>query len=405
MVAAVSLVSLALLCPSAPLLRPAVRPSWRSQSEHIAMTIAHEPPEKLVGLMLQCAVQAQLSYFNQFKNELRAKWLQAFLGHEHLGVERTSGRTDGGRILYHGLSDGLRCSWHDYLTTMLRGLPEEYKCRYKVGTPDTAGGPGAGAQSAASMGAHTGVAPPWAAASASRASNPYLKKAATYREFTELIEPRRVAQGLISIMRQLALEWQHDFELIALEGDYLREAYGTLRGEECDVDAVLNTVLDGTNVSKAMNDGRIKLPPAVYTSLRAATAAWSSDLAEAYAACTCRIRLLLTHPSCSLPAYHTSTARGHLGGTPRLFLPHAVCRRHPRADRVPSAQRTSTCCSARPRERRRSKHWLRSRRTTRAPRARAGFESAWRSRGYRPSRRLNVLRCHTRRVACAWHLP
>ena len=32
-------------------------------------------PPKLLSLMLQCSIQAQLSYYNEFKNELRAKWL------------------------------------------------------------------------------------------------------------------------------------------------------------------------------------------------------------------------------------------------------------------------------------------------------------------------------------------
>ena len=97
------------------------------------------PPEPLCNLLLQCAVQAQLSYHSEFKNEVKARWLAAFLGHEHLQVERV-GRTQT-RISYRGLSDGLRCSWRDYFLTMLRGEPETYSCRYKVGTADTAGMP------------------------------------------------------------------------------------------------------------------------------------------------------------------------------------------------------------------------------------------------------------------------
>ena len=107
----------------------------------MAESSTRDPPEKLLSLMLQCAVQAQLAYYNEFKSEVRAKWLESFLGHEHLRVERISARDS--RVVYRGLSDGLRCSWRDYLRTMLRGSPQNYMCRYQIGTPDTAGGPGA----------------------------------------------------------------------------------------------------------------------------------------------------------------------------------------------------------------------------------------------------------------------
>ena len=106
-----------------------------------------DPPDKLLDLVVQCAVQAQLAYHNEFKSEVRAKWLESFLGHEYLHVERVGGREC--RIVYRGLSGLNDCSWRDYLGTMLRGSPQEYKCSYQVGTPDTAGGPGEKAQAAA----------------------------------------------------------------------------------------------------------------------------------------------------------------------------------------------------------------------------------------------------------------
>ena len=94
-----------------------------------------DPPDKLLDLVVQCAVQAQLAYHNEFKSEVRAKWLESFLGHEYLHVERVGGREC--RIVYRGLSGLNDCSWRDYLGTMLRGSPQEYKCSYQVGTPDT----------------------------------------------------------------------------------------------------------------------------------------------------------------------------------------------------------------------------------------------------------------------------
>ena len=176
------------------------------------------PPDKLVNLVLQCAIQAQLSYYAEFKNEIRTRWLEAFLGHEHLGVQRVSDRGSG-VIKYRGLSGGMRCSWRDYLLTMLRGKQESYSCRYKVGTADVGGlpRPSADAPSASADA-------PWAAASASRAANPYLQKEEVqYREFIEIIAPSRIANGLMSISAQLADEWSTDLEYVATEGAYLLE--------------------------------------------------------------------------------------------------------------------------------------------------------------------------------------
>ena len=110
-------------------------------------------PAKVCSLLMQCAIQAQLSYYNEFKNEMRARWLESFLGHDHLRVERTGGRKSSGYPLYRGLSDGLRCSWTEYLQTMLRGKVERYEVRYKIGTADAADTAGSAASAAAAAGA------------------------------------------------------------------------------------------------------------------------------------------------------------------------------------------------------------------------------------------------------------
>ena len=209
--------------------RPRLIPTVMAES-------SNDPPEKLLDLVVQCAVQAQLAYHNEFKSEVRAKWLEAFLGHEHLHVERIGGRES--RIIYRGLTNGLNeCSWRDYLATMLRGSPQEYKCSYQVGTPDMAGGPSASAQAAAASGQAQGLTPsgqavaaPWAAASASRAQNPFLNKKPATREYTEVIDPRRVAQGLVTIFRQLALEWSADLTMVADEGEHLAQTCAASRG-------------------------------------------------------------------------------------------------------------------------------------------------------------------------------
>lgn len=244
-------------------------------------------PDQLGAIMTGCAVQAQLSYYNEFKSELQGRWLESFLGHEHLKVERIDSR-GGGRLLFRGLSDVLRCEWREYFRTMLSSKPEKYKCRYKVGTADTVGGPSAAASEAAASGANTGgEVPSWAAASASRAQNPYLQKAQpTYREFSITVEPKAVASGLMSIMRQLSNEWASDLGFVAREGAYLMEACadsedGSL-AEGCDVDSAPSSLLDAmqSNWERALVDTTIDLPDPLYTALRAASSSWMSDLNE-----------------------------------------------------------------------------------------------------------------------------
>lgn len=50
------------------------------------------------NLLLRCALQAQISYYNEFKNECKARWLESFLGHEILRVQVSSCGLVGGTI-------------------------------------------------------------------------------------------------------------------------------------------------------------------------------------------------------------------------------------------------------------------------------------------------------------------
>ena len=287
------------------------------------------PPLKLLNLMCQCTVQTQLGHYAEFKNEMRSRWLEAFLGHEHLRVVYTGSKTT--RLEYRGLSDGLRCSWRDYLATMLRGKPERYEVRYAVGTADPVmvprapapqldataptpppapplpappspppvaqGGSSAEAAKAAWLARLGGAersatagppaaptpsaAPPWAAASASRKSNPFLaKEQPTYREYTEVLEPRRIATGLIAIARQLAAEWKDDLARLSREGAYLAEMCEE-QSDGCDIDRAPMTMMATLgSTTAAAHDVTKTLPPVIYASFRAATAAWNSDLNE-----------------------------------------------------------------------------------------------------------------------------
>ncbi|EOD06933.1 hypothetical protein EMIHUDRAFT_438618 [Emiliania huxleyi CCMP1516] len=302
---------------------PAAAVTMASTDDENEMPYEGPPlPAKVCSLLMQCAIQAQLSYYNEFKNEMRARWLESFLGHAHLRVERTGGRKSSGYPLYRGLSDGLRCSWTEYLQTMLRGKVERYEVRYKIGTADAADTAGSAASAAAAAGAGSAgdaSEAPWAAASASRAANPYLKQSGPqYKEYSEVVEPRRVAQGLMSICRQLALEWSSDLLSVSSESLYLGDVCGS--GGGGDGGGGRADPFDGSGVGGVQNGGdafatrdvdcserqdvapstplgeylagnvtvdalcmdpRIALPPALYASTRAASGKWSSDFSEA----------------------------------------------------------------------------------------------------------------------------
>ena len=313
----------------------------RAAAAAVVMLEGKAPPLKLLNLMCQCTVQAQLGYYAEFKNEVRSRWLESFLGHEHLRVERTGAMTT--RLLYRGLSDGMRCSWRDYLATMLRGKPEQYEVRYAVGTADAATMPrvprpeqppddvatevaaaapasaaveeapstrmAAATPAASSAGSAEAAkaawlarsesrapaampplssAKPWAAASASRAANPFLLKAdRKYLEYTELLEPRRIATGLISIAQQLAHEWSEDLSHLTREGGYLAEVCAS-EADGCIVNSVggddappATMMSELGSTAAAARDVSKALPSIIYASLSAASAAWVSDLNEA----------------------------------------------------------------------------------------------------------------------------
>ena len=308
-------------------------------------------PEQVQALLLQCAIQTQLSYYNEFKNEMRARWLESFLGHEHLKVERTSDR-GGGYAPFRGLSDGLRCSFTEYLKTMLSGKAERYEIRYKIGTADTAGqaNPLASAAAEASAGEAAGSSSseaPWAAASASRAANPYLKqeRKEQYKTFTEIVDPRMVAQGLMSICRQISAEWSKDLLAVSRESAYLRgvcgddgEAYadafegglsggvsfaadgeggGSLMPDECDIDVAPQNLLGrdyaaGNVTLDAMcNDQSIGLPVSIPKPAEARRSPPGSTPGTFM---------------CNAPDRERALALGRSGGSPRVLSPSSAMR-------------------------------------------------------------------------------
>ena len=237
------LVSSVLLVALVPELRLASRRSTSPRRTTAPPICAADPRDVdlLQSYLLRGAIQTQLHYHLEFKNEVASRWLESFLGHEHLGVKAVGGPT------FRGLDDGLRCGWRDYLSTMLGSEPQTYEVRYKMGRwggrGDTTDGAGwwpkrndeARQEKAAADAPDAPPADTWSAASASRRSNPYLQQSTEeqYKTFKEQIEPRRVVNSLLSICNQLQGEWESDLLAIAREGGYiLRVSAAAEAGEE-----------------------------------------------------------------------------------------------------------------------------------------------------------------------------
>ena len=237
------LVSSVLLVALVPEFRLASRQSTSPRRTTAPPICAADPRDVdlLQSYLLRGAIQTQLHYHLEFKNEVASRWLESFLGHEHLGVKAVGGPT------FRGLDDGLRCGWRDYLSTMLGSEPQTYEVRYKMGRwggrGDTTDGAGwwpkrndeARQEKAAADAPDAPPADTWSAASASRRSNPYLQQSTEeqYKTFKEQIEPRRVVNSLLSICNQLQGEWESDLLAIAREGGYiLRVSAAAEAGEE-----------------------------------------------------------------------------------------------------------------------------------------------------------------------------
>jgi hypothetical protein len=161
--------------------------------------------DDLQALLVRCAVQAQLSHYSAFKNQLQSEWLTGFLDHEHLwGGVSQQGKT----IRFNGVDgSGLKVGGSEYLRTMLRSEPWKFEVRYEV----------TGHLSSRSDAAVQGG---MSEAAQSRRMNPYLQEK-KYKMYTEVVEPRRVAASLMSICNQISAEWEADLLAIAREGAVL----------------------------------------------------------------------------------------------------------------------------------------------------------------------------------------
>lgn len=149
--------------------RSALVEEQSSQSyENVAGTFDHDS-HGIGGLLLQRAIQTQLHYLADLRDEPTYVWLRGFLGHDHLD--------DKGR--YNKL-DGLRCStgWQGYLVQLEQAPPFTIVVE---------------------------LAPP--RLSAQQMRNPYLAKQVTGRSYEETIQPSKISMTLQTVARSLEREW------------------------------------------------------------------------------------------------------------------------------------------------------------------------------------------------------
>jgi len=134
----------------------------------VAIPAAPSDGHGIGGLLLQRAVQTQLYYLEDLRDEPRGVWLRGFLGHDHLDAR--------GRF---AALDGVRCpgGWRRYLEHLIRAPPFSITVE---------------------------LAPP--PLSAQQRRNPYLARPKG-RTYEETIEPAAISKTLCTVARSLEREW------------------------------------------------------------------------------------------------------------------------------------------------------------------------------------------------------
>ncbi|KAL9189234.1 hypothetical protein ACHAXT_011724 [Thalassiosira profunda] len=130
-------------------------------------------------LLLQRAIQTQLYYLADLRDEPTYKWLRGFLGHDHLDDRGRFNELDG--LCVEG------AGWRGYLPRLEEAPPLTITVQ---------------------------LAPP--RLSAQQRRNPYLAaQASEGRSYEETIDPRTISQTLRAVARSLGQEWAEDLKELA----------------------------------------------------------------------------------------------------------------------------------------------------------------------------------------------
>jgi len=165
-------------------------------------------------------VQTKIYYLNQVQNQPMYEFLQDFHDHQHLKIVRMTDYDF--RCYFHG-ANGLNLDWQQYLK-QLHAIPtKEVTVHFTQPSDSEAVRQATGSAYQESFGEE----PAWAAAAASRRSNPFLDEWAgmPHVEYSETLDAAHTAQALLEIGAQLAAEMSHDLLCIQKENELLRLLY------------------------------------------------------------------------------------------------------------------------------------------------------------------------------------
>eukprot|EP00277_Geminigera_cryophila_P014724 CAMPEP_0179452750 /NCGR_PEP_ID=MMETSP0799-20121207/36596_1 /TAXON_ID=46947 /ORGANISM="Geminigera cryophila, Strain CCMP2564" /LENGTH=284 /DNA_ID=CAMNT_0021248905 /DNA_START=12 /DNA_END=862 /DNA_ORIENTATION=+ len=171
----------------------------------------------LRNLVLQRAVQTKLYHLNQVRNQPTYEFLQDFKDHQHLKIVRMTDYDF--RCYFHG-TNGLNLDWQEYLKQLNAIETKEVTVHFTQPGDSDAVREATGTAYQESFGEQ----PAWAAAAASRRSNPYLDEWAgmPHVEYKETLDAAQTARSLLEIGGQLATEMSYDLHSLSKENDRLR---------------------------------------------------------------------------------------------------------------------------------------------------------------------------------------
>lgn len=196
--------------------------------------------KQIKDLLTQRAVQTQLFYFDQYHDKLSLEWL------EH--VDSLEGLSH-----YHGLH-ALRHSWEEYLLSIMMSSPVT---REVVRPLPQGGTPG----------------------------NPYLQQ--RVQSFNVSIEPKVIADNILTIREQLAHEWEEDLLLMEKENNELwRHHFAMVNDLEDRAEALQLPTFEhdaGTSLSSPLRGGSFDLlmNAATVVAVHSLLRSWQSQSSKA----------------------------------------------------------------------------------------------------------------------------
>lgn len=165
------------------------------RASRLLMTSARQEDSALRAnaLLMQRAVQTQIHYFRDFKNDFAKNWLVRYGARMGTAALFQNAEGGGGSILHHHDSMG-GVTWDAYMRGMMDAPEETHEVHVVWGNQVGGGSP----------------------------ENPYLQKRDKVTKYNDTIVPSRIAAQLLSIRVMLSEELVEDLKLIGDDNVELR---------------------------------------------------------------------------------------------------------------------------------------------------------------------------------------